>query len=64
MDDGNLKDRHLEFCLRTAKKNKHATCVSAAVMLLGMTATQRHFLYHHRYLYTHYRTKAGTQVPA
>lgn len=64
MDDGNLQDNHLEFCLRQGFEHGHANCVAAALMLLGMTQTQRHFLYRHRYPYTHYkrRDKASASV--
>lgn len=41
LDDGNLKDRHIEFCLRCARVRGHALCEQIASAMLKMTPTQR-----------------------
>ncbi len=64
LDDGNLRDNHLESCAKWARERGHANCFAAAILLLGMTQTQRHFLYRHRYPYTHYKRREKVSTDA
>ncbi len=41
LDDTNVADGHVEFCLEKARERGHADCITAAEMLLAMTTTQR-----------------------
>lgn len=45
-DDGNVDDAHADFCLAAARERGHADCLSAALMLVAMTKTQRAKVYH------------------
>lgn len=45
LDDGNVKDRHVQFCIDYAVEKGHAECEALARKLLTMTPTQRHKLH-------------------
>ena len=45
LDDGNLEDGHIEFCLEEATRNNDTQAVFIARMLLNMSMTQRRKLY-------------------
>lgn len=41
LDDGNVKDNHIEYCLEVAKERNHPDCVRMCELLLKMGKTQR-----------------------
>lgn len=41
LEDGNLKERHLQFCLQTAIDARHPDCQKVARKMLQMSASQR-----------------------
>lgn len=41
LDDGNIKDSDVQFCVDQAKENSHTDCLSLAEKLLIMSKTQR-----------------------
>jgi len=45
LDDGNIEDSHVKFCIEEAKKQGHEDCLELANKLLLMSKTQRHELY-------------------
>jgi hypothetical protein len=53
LDDGNIENDHVQFCLEEAQKKRHAECLELAEMLLLMSKTQR------RKIYSSYEAKLG-----
>lgn len=47
LDDGNLEDSSVKFCLGYAIEQGHQECMYLATMLLAMSRTQRSKLYRH-----------------
>lgn len=47
LDDGNVNDSHVKFCIEDAIQNSHETCLELAKLLLSMSRTQRNMLYKH-----------------
>jgi len=45
LDDGNVEDHQVEFCIEQAKKQKHENCQFLGELLLKMSQTQRRRLY-------------------
>lgn len=45
LDDGNVNDSHVEFCIKYALEQKHNDCYALALILLTMSTTQRIKLY-------------------
>jgi hypothetical protein len=45
LDDANVEDHSVQFCLEQAKKEGHPRCIELAEKLLLMSRTQRHRLY-------------------
>lgn len=45
LDDGNVTDGDVEFCLEWATNEGHADCAELSNLLLLMTKTQRYELY-------------------
>lgn len=45
LDDGNVEDSSVEFCIKEALEQKHDDCYALALILLTMTSTQRTKLY-------------------
>ena len=45
LDDGNLKDADIQFCMSQAKDNHHLDCEALAWKLLAFSETQRRKLY-------------------
>jgi hypothetical protein len=45
LDDGNVSDLNVKFCINEAVKNKHYFCEELARTILLMTLTQRKRLY-------------------
>ena len=45
LDDGNLANHHVDFCLLSAMSEKCATCTELAHLLMAMSRTQRAKLY-------------------
>jgi hypothetical protein len=41
LDDGNVQDSNVQFCLDLAVERGHASCAALAVLLGGMSKTQR-----------------------
>lgn len=41
LDDQNIDDSHVIFCLEEALKNNHEDCIRLSIMLLKMSKTQR-----------------------
>lgn len=41
VDDGNVKQSDIDYCLNYALERKHPDCIEAAEMLARMTKTQR-----------------------
>jgi len=41
LDDGNVKDADVEFCVQWAKEKQHPYCELVALCLLTMSKTQR-----------------------
>jgi hypothetical protein len=41
LDDGNMGNHHLEFCLEEARKNDDPDAVEIALKILDLTATER-----------------------
>lgn len=46
LDDGNIEDSHVQFCIEYAVENKHSECEVLARKLLMMSKTQRKKLGH------------------
>lgn len=44
LDDGNVKDDHVRFCIEQAKEQKCESCLRLAEILLQMSKTQRKVL--------------------
>lgn len=49
LDDGNVEDSHVKFCLDEAKEEGCQECVTLAEKLLLMSKTQRRKLYSRKY---------------
>jgi hypothetical protein len=45
VDDGNVEDHSVKFCLNLAEKAGHADCAEVARLLLRMSKTQRTKVY-------------------
>ena len=45
VDDGNVQDSHVRFCLEQAVEQGHEDCEKAASLLLLMSKTQRTKIY-------------------
>lgn len=45
IDDGNVGDQSVQFCLEQAQAAGHEDCIAAAEMLLAMSKTQRSKVY-------------------
>lgn len=45
IDDGNLKNEHVAFCLRQAREHEHKDCERLARMIRGMTLKERRKFY-------------------
>jgi hypothetical protein len=45
LDDGNMEDHHVQFCLDWAKTAGHPDCIECAKKLLAMTKEERDKLY-------------------
>lgn len=45
LDDGNLHDEHIRFCLTEARKENDTRAIELAELLLRMTMTQRRKVY-------------------
>lgn len=41
LDDGNIEDGHVQFCLDEARRDACETCIRLAELLLEMSLTQR-----------------------
>ena len=41
LDDGNIEDSSVEFCIRYAEEQGHGSCAALARMLRSMSKTQR-----------------------
>jgi hypothetical protein len=41
LDDGNIQDDHVAFCLNKARERGHLECIACAEKLLLMSKTQR-----------------------
>ena len=44
LDDGNVHDDHVQFCIDLAKTKGHEDCLALAKLLLRMSRTQRNKL--------------------
>jgi len=51
LDDGNVTDGDVDFCVEVAKERGHRDCLELAQLLRHMTRTQRHKLYGYRCQY-------------
>jgi hypothetical protein len=49
LDDGNIQDDHVQYCLEKARLANHPNCVALAEALLSMSKTQRLKLGRHGY---------------
>ncbi len=45
LDDGNVQDYHLEFCLEYARKDVCTGCIDLTLLMLQMSMKQRYRLY-------------------
>lgn len=45
LDDGNIEDSSVVFCLEWAKEQGHPKCIELAELLVRMSKTQRNKLY-------------------
>ena len=45
LDDGNVGDEHVDFCIQWATDHNHPDCLSLAKLLRHMSRTQRKKLY-------------------
>ncbi len=52
LDDGNVSDDNVRFCVQYAEQKEHVECVILASLLLRMSQTQRLKLYNDREKYT------------
>lgn len=41
LDDGNIKNSHVEFCIKNALEQGHSDCLRAACILMLCSSTQR-----------------------
>ena len=44
LDDGNVEDDHVQFCIKHADENECPRCYALGLILLTMTRDQRHAL--------------------
>lgn len=49
LDDHNVADGHVDFCIDYARERGHADCLELAVLLRQMSKTQRGRLANHKY---------------
>ena len=44
LDDGNIEDTHIDFCMENAIKNKHSICLELAQKLKGLSRHARAYV--------------------
>ena len=57
LDDGNLKDSDVRFCIKNAIADRCKVCAHISMLMLLLTQTQRNFVYSNKHNWRrHYRT--------
>ena len=51
LDDGNIEDDHVDYCIQSAAERQHGVCLVAAGFIRTMSLTQRGKLYGHYHEY-------------